>query len=140
MQPSMSLYYRVKDLHFDNVVVFLIKWHELYLMTNELENVKSLNKLYCEIIENVLQLRFVDFLSLKLPRLDYAEQTKISDKRVDLATACSIHYGLNMGIVIQYLKGEYVSKSRDANAILSVVSSLIRDKDCEHIKPIINQE
>ncbi len=85
-------------------------------------------------IEDFLRLRFVDFLSLKFPRLDYAEQTKISYKRVDLATACSIHYGLNMGMVIQYLKGEYVGKSRDANAILSVVLSFISNKDCEHIK------
>jgi hypothetical protein len=44
-----------------------------------------------------------------------------------------------MGIVIQYLKGEYVGKSRDAHTILSVVLSLISDEDCEHIKQIINQ-
>ncbi len=56
-----------------------------------------------------------------------------------MATACSIHYGLNIGMVIQYLKGEYVGKSRDANTILSVVWSLISNKDCEHIKQIINQ-
>jgi hypothetical protein len=100
MKPSSSLYYRVKDLHFDNMVVFLTKWHELFLMTSELEIIKSLNKLYCKMIKDVLQSRFVDFSSLKLQRLDYAKQTKISDKRVDLATACSIHYGLNMGMVI----------------------------------------
>ncbi len=67
------------------------------------------------------------------------EQTKISDKGVDLATTCSIRYGLNMGMVIRYLKGEYVGESKDANAILSVVLSLINNEDCEHIKQIINQ-
>jgi hypothetical protein len=90
-------------------------------------------------IKDVLQLRFVDISSLKLLRLDYAKQTKISDKRVDLTTTCSIHYKLNMGMVIQYLKGEYVGESRDANTILSVVLLLISDKDYEHIKQIINQ-
>jgi hypothetical protein len=54
MKPSLSLYYRVKDLQFNNVVVFLIKWHELYLTTGELENLKSLNKLYREMIKDVL--------------------------------------------------------------------------------------
>ncbi len=73
MKPSSSLYYWVKDLHIDNVVVILIKWHELYLTASKLKNLKILNKLYCEMIEDVLQLRFVDFFSLKLPRLDYAE-------------------------------------------------------------------
>jgi hypothetical protein len=44
-----------------------------------------------------------------------------------------------MVMVIQYLKGKYVGESRDANTTLSVVSSLISGKDCEHIKQIINQ-
>ncbi len=70
MKPSLSLYYWVKDLYFNYVVVFLIKWHELYLTTGKLEILKSLNKLYREMIKDVLRLRFVDFLILKLLRLD----------------------------------------------------------------------
>jgi hypothetical protein len=62
-------------------------------------------------IDNVQRLQFVDFLPLKMPRLNYAEQTSISSKRVDLATACVIHYGLNVGMVICYLKGKYVGES-----------------------------
>jgi hypothetical protein len=34
----------------------------------------------------------------------------ISSARVDLATACAIHYGLNPGVVILYLKGKYVGE------------------------------
>ncbi len=90
-------------------------------------------------IDNVQRLQFVDFLPLKMPRLDYAEQTSISSERVDLATAWAIHYGLNVGIVICYLKGKYVGESRDADAILSEVCPHISNKDCEHIKQIIDQ-
>ena len=115
MKPSTNLYYRVKDLHFDNVVIFLIKWHELYLTNKDLNNMRNLSKMYCEMIDNVLRLRHMNFSALKLPRFDYADQTKISKERVDLATACAIHYGLHTGMVIQYLKGEYVGESRDAN-------------------------
>jgi hypothetical protein len=64
---------------------------------------------------------------------------KISLHRVDLATACAIYYGLNTGMVIRYLKGEYVGESRNANAILKKVVPYICDKDCQHIKRIINQ-
>jgi hypothetical protein len=74
-----------------------------------------------------------------MPRLDYAEQTLISSKRVNLATACTIHYGLNVGMVICYLKSEYVGESQDANAILLEVSPHISSKDCKHIKQIIDQ-
>jgi hypothetical protein len=71
--------------------------------------------------------------------LGYANQTAISLERVDLATVCTIHYGLHVGMVIRYIKGAYVSESRDADAILKVVSPYIKDEDCNHIKCIINQ-
>ena len=74
-----------------------------------------------------------------MPRLDYADQTSTSSKRVNLATACAIHYRLNIGMVICYLKGKYVGESQDADAILSEVSPHIIIKDCKHIKQIIDQ-
>ncbi len=49
------------------------------------------------------------------------------------------HYGLLVGMVIRYIKGEYVGESRNANAILKVVSPYIKDEDCKHIKRIINK-
>jgi hypothetical protein len=62
-------------------------------------------------INNVLKLRFVDFSSLKNLRFNYAKQMLIPSARVDLATACAIHYGLNPGMVIRYLKGKFVGES-----------------------------
>ena len=119
MKPSMNLYYRVKDLHFENVVIFLIKWHKLYLTDEDLDNMRNLSKMYREMIDNVLRLRHMNFLTLKFPRFDYADQIKISNERVNLATTCAIHYGLHTGMVIQNLKGEYVGESRDASLIQS---------------------
>jgi hypothetical protein len=121
------------------MVVFLIKSYKLYLMDAELVNLMSLSKTYHKMINNVLRLRSVDFSSLKQPRLGYADQAAISHKRVDLVTACAIHYGLHVGMVNCFIKREYVGESRDANAILSAVSHLISNKDCGRIKHIINQ-
>ncbi len=90
-------------------------------------------------INDVQSLRFVDFTSLKLPRLDYAKQTEISIERVDQATACAIHYRLNPGMVIRFLMGEYVGETRDSAAILTKVSPYINKEDCKHIKHIIDQ-
>ena len=53
--------------------------------------------------------------------------------------ACAIYYGLNTGMVVRYLKGQYIGESRDANKILEKVSPYIDEVDCEHIKRIINQ-
>ncbi len=73
-------------------------------------------------INDVLRLQFVDFTSLKLLRLNDTEQTTISSKRVDQATACAIHYGLNPGMVICFLMGECIGKTRDVATILAEVS------------------
>ncbi len=54
MKPSTNLYYRVKDLHFDNVAIFLIQWHELYLTDEDLDNLRNLSKIYREMIDDVL--------------------------------------------------------------------------------------
>ncbi len=77
MKPSSNLYYRVRDLRLDNVMIFLVKSYELYFMESELVNLKCVNKKYHEMIDDILRLRSVDFSSLKLPRLNYADQTAI---------------------------------------------------------------
>ncbi len=70
----------------------------------------------------------------------YGKQADVSKERVGLATAYAIHYGLNTGMVIHYLNGEYYTgKSRNADAILAVVSPYIVREDCKHIKQIIHQ-
>ena len=102
MKPSLNLQYRVKDLRFNIIVVFLIKNQASYLSDNDVDNIQKNIKMHCDMVNNVLRLRGIDFSKVKLPRYDYADQTKILQERVDLATACAIHYGLNTGMVVQY--------------------------------------
>ena len=139
MKPSKDLYYRVEDLRLDNVIIFLVKDPKSYLSEQDLVNVKRLNVMYEVMMDDVERLRSVDFWDLKLPRLDYAQQTQISNERVNKTTACAIYYGLNPGMVIRFIKGEYVGENRDANAILNAVSQYIDEEDCKHIERIINQ-
>ena len=54
-----------------------------------------------------------------------------------MATACGIHYSLHPGMVIRYLKGEYVGENRDVTQILSDVSRFIDEADAAHIKRIL---
>ena len=139
MKPSRNLQYRVKDLQFDNIVIFLLKDQASYLSVDDVENIRKISDLHQVMVDDVLQLRGIDFSEVKLPRYDYADQTKISQERVDLSTACAIHYGLNTGMVVRYLKGEYVGESRNSKRILDEVSPYIDEVDCEHIKRIIDQ-
>jgi hypothetical protein len=103
------------------------------------ENIRKISKMHRNMVDDVLRLRGINFSKVKLPRYDYAEQTKISQERVDLATACTIHYEFNTGMVVRYLKGEYIGESRNSKRILEKVSPYIDEVDCEHIKRIIDQ-
>jgi hypothetical protein len=129
----------VRDLSIKNVLVFLIKNHKLYLSSQDLENLKAVSELYNEMISDILELRSVIFLSLKNPRLNYAEQQNIRHQRVLLATTSLIYYGLHPGMLIRYLKGEYVGESRDSDWVLREVSSRISAEDANHIRRILMQ-
>jgi hypothetical protein len=88
-------------------------------------------------ISDVIELRSIDLSPLKIPRLNYADQQSICPHRVSLATAGLIHYGLHPGMLVRYLKGEYVGESRDHVIVLNKVSSRISIKDANHIKRIL---
>ena len=139
MKPSWNLQYQVKDLRFDNIVIFLIKNQALYLSVDGKNNIKEMQKMHWEMVDDILWLRGIDFSKVKLPRLNYANQTEVLQEIVNLATACAIYYGLNTGMVVQYLKVEYVGESRDANEILEKVSPYISEIGHEHVNRIINQ-
>ncbi len=124
-------------MRFDNIVVFLLKNQASYLSVDDVNNIRKISKMHRNMVDDVLRLRGIDFSNLKLPRYNYADQTKISKERINLATACAIHYGLNTGMVIRYLKGKYIGESRDADKILERVSQYIDEVDCKHITWII---
>ena len=115
MKPSLNHQYRVSDLCLDNVIVELIKSPDSFLTNEDVMNLSEVNSLYQEMIHDVINLRTIDFTRLKEPRIGYVEQTAINPIRVDMATACAIHYSLHPGMVIRYFKGEYVEENRDVN-------------------------
>jgi hypothetical protein len=90
-------------------------------------------------VHDVLRLRTLDFSQLRELRISYAEQTAIQPSRVDMATACAIHYTLHPGMVIRYARGEYVGENRDMTQILRDVSPHVDETNAAHIKQIPTQ-
>ena len=86
---------------------------------------------------DVYRLRNLDFSKLKEPRIGYAEQTEIQPWRVDMATAAMIHYSLHPGMMIRYVKGEYIGESRNVPQIINGVSPYIEREDAQHIEWIL---
>ncbi len=88
---------------------------------------------------DVFRLRDLSFSLLKSPRYDYESQEKISQDQVDLATAGMIHYALHPGMLVRFMKGEYVGKTRDVKTVLEKVSPHISPQDATHIERILTQ-
>jgi hypothetical protein len=57
-----------------------------------------------------------------------------------MATACAVHYSLHPGMVIRYIKGEYVGENRNVLQILDELSSNVNETDTAHIERILTQE
>jgi hypothetical protein len=50
-----------------------------------------------------------------------------------------IHYSLHPGMMIRYVKGEYIGESRNVPQIINDVSPYIEQEDVEHIKRILTK-
>ena len=66
MKPSLNLQYRVKDLRFDNIVIFLIKNQASYLSDNDVDNIGKISKMHRDMVDYILRLRGIDFSKVKL--------------------------------------------------------------------------
>ena len=139
MKPDASHYYRVQDLRFENVIVIVLKPVEGYLSGTCIKKLHCLSRLFNEMATDVCRLRNMNFSELKEPRIGYADQLKIQASRVDLATAGIIHYSLHPGMLIRYVKGEYVGESRDVSQIIKHVSPYIDKADVAHIERILTK-
>ena len=61
-------------------------------------------------IDCVPKLLKVDFSELKVLRYDYADQKEIEPHRVWLLAACAVHYNLDFGLVLRYIRRGHLVK------------------------------
>jgi hypothetical protein len=116
-----------------------IKSSKSFLADKNISNLSKVNSLYQEMIGDVIKLKKLDFCTLQEPRLEYAEQTEIQSFRVDMATACAVHYPLYPGMVIRYITGKYIGENRKVLQILKDISSHVDETDTAYIERILNQ-
>ena len=139
MKPSPNHQYRVKNLKLDRVIIKLFKSSQTFLADEDIVNLFEVNYLYREMIGDIAELKTLDFCALRELRFGYAEQTEIQSSRMNMAAACAINYSLHPGMIIRYIKGEYVGESRIVPQILKDISSHVKEIDAIHIERILTQ-
>ena len=150
MKPSVSKSYEC--IAFESATFVLTKYildkKREYIASNNksihrwdqvLGTLSVLSKDFNDMVNDVDRLRTMDFSPLKLPRLDYNEQEKIDENRVDMTTALMIETGLIPGIAVRYLSGEYTAEHRDVEAILSYVHGHITSEDENNMRKFLTE-
>ena len=54
-----------------------------------------------------------------------------------MTEACAVHCNCDLGLVIRYLGGEYMTKWRDTEGIVDAVKDLVSDSDLRYIRCIL---
>ena len=105
MRPSIGIQYRVDELSINNVITTVMK--VITFDKSDLHSLSCTGKLFARLIPKTLRWLKIDFSPLREPRRNYELQEKISQHRVDMASAAMVHFGLEIGKVIRYMSGEY---------------------------------
>ena len=83
-------------------------------------------------VTNVCRLKTKDFSKLR------SNQQEIQSLRGDLATAGMIYHSLHPGMLIRYVKGEYVRENKNVSQVLNDVSPYVDSVDAKHIERILS--
>ena len=135
MKVSKDRYYRVDELTLYNVIAPLIV--SGFLQQQQEGRLRRTCKLLNSAIPKILYWSTLDYSSLREPRFDYNNQTTIDPKRVDMANAAMVHFGLDPGKFVRWMKGEYTGEKRDVSRVLSSVKDHVSSEDFAHLKRIL---
>ena len=140
LKPRASAYFRVQDLTLDEIVLVLMHPDSVGLFDcKSLRAIASLNHAYHTLSKEMNRLRNLDFSSLRQPRLDYASQTEISEERIDMTSACFMHYKGDTGLLVRYLGHEYTGLHRDPEYTLSQIEGHVDEEDYLAIKRMLSE-
>ena len=106
MKPSQNLQYGVTDLRFNNIVVFLIKNQALYQSDDDINNIKEISKIHCEMVNDILRLRGIVFFLSETPEI----RLHRSDK--NLAGESQSGYSLQHPLRPKYRHGSPIFKGQ----------------------------
>ncbi len=116
-------------------IFFLIKLN--WLDNESLGVLSTIHPDFEAMVISIPRLLQVDFTSLKDPVLNYASHTSIAPTRVQLLTACAVHYDLDFGLVTCYLVSKFTAEWRNVKEILSLSEPFVTPKVLSHMECIL---
>lgn len=126
--------YRAEAI-FSYALVFLVR--DEWCNDEDLSALSAVHPDYDALIRCVPEMQVLDFSSLREPLADYESHTTVSKGRVRLFAACAIYYGLDFGLVVRYLDGEFTAAHRDVSAILKCAEPFVQPGTLSNMSRIL---
>jgi len=104
---------------FDQVLIFLLKSE--YLPEQDKVNLLSINFLYEHLERMIHWSKQVEFVSIRNPVLNYANQSEIDIKRRQKMLAALLYYDLDVPTLIRFLGGNYTGEYRDVSSTIKIL-------------------
>ena len=118
LKPSKDASYMVDGLELHNVIVPVLAKRKSPLDRNALRSLSSINRAFRKAIPRIVRLLETDFSPILAERYNYAEQTEIDPKRVEMATAAFVACGLDPGRLVRLLNRQFTGEDRRVKEIL----------------------
>ena len=110
---------------FEHILIFLLKGE--YLPNQDKKSLFNTHPLFKH-FNNILEWsRNIEFMDLKNPIKDYANQNSINTTRIQKMLAAVFWYNLDIPTVIRFLGNNYTGEYRDINKTLQ----MLRDTKCD---------
>ena len=102
MRPALNKYYRTEEITLHNIIVIVMQDYAAF-DPQELQAICLLDKDFSVFLPKALHWLRIDFSPLREPRYNYQDQMMIDPRRVLMANAAMVHFGLDPGWFIRWL-------------------------------------
>ena len=109
---------------FEHVLIFIYKRN--YLSEEDIQVLHNAHPLYKHFHKMLLWSSKIDFIDIREPIKDYAEQKEIKISRIQKMLAASFHYNLDIPTLIRFLGNNYTGEYRDVDSTMKI----LRDTNC----------
>ena len=107
------------EASFDHILIFMFKGN--YLSEEDIHTIHNIHPLYKHFHKMLLWSSHINFIDIKDPIKDYANQAEINVSRIQKILAASFHYDLDIPTLIRFLGGNFTGEYRDVDSTMNIL-------------------
>ena len=119
-KPSMDHSF-TSEACFEHVMIFILKSE--YISRSDQDSLLNSHPLFNHLNKMMIWSKKIQFMDLKQPIENYADQTSINESRVKKMLAATLQYDMDIPTLIRFLGGNYTGEYRDSKATIQALKN-----------------